>query len=255
MICIINSISKGLTELFLVFTIGGNGVIRFRDEVYELTTGTIVLVPAHSAVEYYTCKDSIWEFYWINLFGNYAIQSTDYIALEKGFLFRLNRISECLDRIKRLIGLKNDNKLQYELQISGLIFELLQEMIKQLFFEPDGNDSNPYYMKAAAYLEKHYMEQIDLKTLSKMFFISQNQLIRVFQEQFGYTPYEYLKRYRLLKACELLEQTCRPIGEVAHLTGFPNTSNFIHQFKAQYKLTPLGYRKSKAGKIGKKENL
>lgn len=78
-------------------------------------------------------------------------------------------------------------------------------------------------MKTAAYLEKHYMEQIDLKTLSKMFYISQNQLIRVFQEQFGYTPYEYLKRYRLLKACELLEQTCRPIGEIAHLIRFPNT--------------------------------
>lgn len=108
-------------------------MIRFRDEVYELTTGTIVLVPAHSIVEYYTSKDSIWEFYWINMFGNYAIQLTDYIALEKGFLFRVNRTAECLDRIKRLIELKNDNKLQYELQISGLIFELLQEMKKQLF--------------------------------------------------------------------------------------------------------------------------
>lgn len=235
---------QGIAGAFIIFTVGGKGFIRLDDKVYPLTAGVNVLVPPNTPMEYYTCDGSTWEFYWINLYGTYAIQTVHYILAEQESIFRISNITDCLDQIKYLIYLQDDNKFRFEFEVSQKIFELLQNIAKGLFLISGEDSQNDHYlMKIVAYIENHYAEPLHIKEVSENFHISQNQLIRSFLADIGYTPYEYLKRYRLLKACELLEMTNHPIAEIGALTGFQNSSNFIFQFKSQYNMTPLSYRK------------
>ena len=87
-----------------------------------------------------------------------------------------------------------------------------------------------------------------MEELAGRFYLSVNQFIRVFRAETGYTPYEYLKRYRLLKACELLRMTEIPVVEIGRRVGFPNASNFIYQFRRQMGQTPAMFRAQSGGR-------
>ena len=92
------------------------------------------------------------------------------------------------------------------------------------------------------YIQENYSENITLEDLKHRFFLSKNQIIRIFKKRTGYPPYEYLKRYRLTKACELLLGTSQNICEIAAQVGYHNASHFAAQFGAVYGMTPGEYR-------------
>ena len=92
------------------------------------------------------------------------------------------------------------------------------------------------------YIQENYTRKISLEEFSKQFFLSKNQIIRIFRKRTGYAPYEYIKHYRLLKACELLQGTEIPAGEVGSRVGYCNNSHFAAQFRECYGMTPSEYR-------------
>lgn len=234
----------GIEGTLIIFTVGGKGILQLKDNTHTLTAGTVAIIPPNMAMSYFTYPKREWEFYWITLSGVYATQIISYILEEQQSVFYISNLTDCLEKVKQLIYLEDENKFRFEFQVSQKISELLHEIIKILFLNFDENSSKDNLaVKIAAYIEKNYSEPIHLAKLCKNFHISQNQFIRIFQAEMGYTPYEYLKKHRLLKACEFLQMTNQPIEEIGKLVGFPNSSNFIFQFKAQYNVTPNTYRK------------
>jgi AraC-like DNA-binding protein len=58
------------------------------------------------------------------------------------------------------------------------------------------------------------------------------------------TVMDYLYDYRVLQACEMLNNTDKAVGEIALLCGFGNTSHFIKTFKSMLDCTPAKFRKN-----------
>ena len=53
---------------------------------------------------------------------------------------------------------------------------------------------------------------------------------------------QFLKTYRLEKACELLETTLLSIKEITAQVGVKDESHFMRDFKKSYSVTPSQYR-------------
>lgn len=70
-------------------------------------------------------------------------------------------------------------------------------------------------------------------------------LRRVFEDEFGVTPIQYLQTCRLLLAKSLLTDTRIPVAQVAVAAGFGSVRRFNHLFKERYRLTPTQLRKRK----------
>lgn len=68
------------------------------------------------------------------------------------------------------------------------------------------------------------------------------QLIRLFQQQTGLTPLQYLKRLRLKEAKDLLADGTLSIQEVLTQVGYENASQFSADFKCAFGLTPRQHR-------------
>ena len=79
-------------------------------------------------------------------------------------------------------------------------------------------------------------------------FVSTAHFIRAFKKETGLTPHQYLNRYRLVVATQLLEYSDRRVEEIAAEVGFSSSSHFISSFRRQYGCTPLHYREQLAGK-------
>lgn len=73
--------------------------------------------------------------------------------------------------------------------------------------------------------------------------LSPSYLSRVFHQSTGVTFQEYVSRFRLERACELLSTTSQSVTAIAFESGFQSISQFHRAFKAVYREPPLNYRK------------
>ena len=98
--------------------------------------------------------------------------------------------------------------------------------------------------QAADYIRTHYAEELDLDKLLQIAPMSKSHFLRVFREQMGTTPYNFLLCTRMTQAKELLVMTDLSVGAVAARVGFSSESNF----SAMTGQSPLQYRKSIANR-------
>ena len=97
-------------------------------------------------------------------------------------------------------------------------------------------------------LEDVTIEELDLDKLLQIAPMSKSHFLRVFREQMGTTPYNFLLCTRMTQAKELLVMTDLSVGAVAARVGFSSESNFSARFSAMTGQSPLQYRKSIANR-------
>ena len=73
--------------------------------------------------------------------------------------------------------------------------------------------------------------------------ISKFHMCRKFKEQTGVTIHSYISNQKIFLAKKLLEETLKPLCDIAFESGFSDSSHFTKAFKAQTGLTPSKYRK------------
>lgn len=74
--------------------------------------------------------------------------------------------------------------------------------------------------------------------------ISDRHLRRIFEEQLGVSPIQYLQTRRLHTAKQLLADTQLPITQIAWMSGFASVRRFNAAFAAHYKLNPTQLRRA-----------
>ena len=97
---------------------------------------------------------------------------------------------------------------------------------------------------AIRYIRENYMNKIYIHDLSNIAGLNEQYFIRFFGNVTGISPLDYINRYRIKKAAELLRTTDIKVYEVAEMSGFHNVGNFMKIFRSQIGQTPMVYRKS-----------
>ena len=82
----------------------------------------------------------------------------------------------------------------------------------------------------------------DLPKLLKMSGFSRTHFFRMFKNQTGTTPVEYVKRRRLREALLLLQESDLNISEIGDKVGWPDPFYFSKIFKAEIGMPPSVYR-------------
>jgi AraC-like DNA-binding protein len=96
--------------------------------------------------------------------------------------------------------------------------------------------------QAIAFIQQHYHEPITLQELADTLGVSKNYLGRIFHQEVGLTPWEYLIRYRVLRAKELLLTTGATVAEVAARVGFDTATYFNRIFQREVGCSPRAFR-------------
>jgi two-component system response regulator YesN len=101
------------------------------------------------------------------------------------------------------------------------------------------------------YIEKYYMNDISLLTVSEFVHMNHIYLSRLIKKETGKTFLDILTRTRMEKACEMLKDGSMKAYEVAELVGLRDSGYFSQVFKKYFGMTPSEYRESDLRKRGR----
>lgn len=135
-------------------------------------------------------------------------------------------------------------------QISRLIKnrELIREKYLTQNFMVEVSQSSlskddEFIVRLRQLLEQNLSEtDFNVKKLSSDLNISTTHLYRKLKALTGLSPVEFIRVFKLQKACEMLTNTNQSIKEIGYGLGFNNLSYFVKCFREQFGVTPSAFR-------------
>lgn len=91
-------------------------------------------------------------------------------------------------------------------------------------------------------LEATFAEPHSIADLARMARISPYHFLRTFKQVTGVTPHQWLLRARLRAAAQQLVAGRERVTDIALDVGFEDLSNFVRSFRAEFGVSPRGYR-------------
>jgi signal transduction histidine kinase/DNA-binding response OmpR family regulator len=96
-----------------------------------------------------------------------------------------------------------------------------------------------FIAKVLKYINENIQDsQLGVEFLAEELFLSRSQLYRKIKALTGQTANEFIRKIRLLKAKELIENGYDSIGEIGFKVGFSSPSYFTKCFKAEFGVLP-----------------
>jgi ligand-binding sensor domain-containing protein/DNA-binding response OmpR family regulator/nitrogen-specific signal transduction histidine kinase len=137
----------------------------------------------------------------------------------------------------------NKEELLIRLQKLITIRSLLAEKYKNLNkvnLEKNLNDKNTIFIQKAIKLIQENIDNTDYNAtvLATDLFLSESQLYRKLKALSTYSTAIFIRKVRLQKAKNLLENSAKTIAEICYETGFSNPSWFSKAFKKEFGFAP-----------------
>ncbi len=135
-----------------------------------------------------------------------------------------------------------------ELIIRGRLLSAWQLLYNNVYSDLiSGQHERPTYPllnKCIEIINTNYMYDFSLNELASAAGLSEGHFCRVFKDITGFTPFNYINRVRITKACGMLTCTDKKIADISAGCGFNNISYFNRTFKQIMKESPSVYRKN-----------
>lgn len=238
---------SGRRAFYLLYTVGGTGLLRIPDGEFTLRPGSAVLIDCEK-YQYYRTQTAPWDSIWLHFSGRAA---REYFRLiNPGAVSPLTPSEPAV-----FAGLMTGCREYFELSdirtnaaaalhVTRLLTALIDSRLVRARPTPgDGADFGAVE-RTVFYMKQHLGEPLRLETLARVAALSKYHFIRRFRAATGSSPHNYLTHLRVSRAKELLVTTDRTVADVAAEVGFSGSGNFIKAFRSATGRTPAEYRKS-----------
>ena len=106
-----------------------------------------------------------------------------------------------------------------------------------------GNSLRDFYIKEAfSFIEQNFQNDITIEDIAASCGLNRSYFGKIFHENMGKSPQEFLISYRMTKATELLKLTNLSIADIGNAVGYPNQLHFSRAFKNVYGISPRQWR-------------
>ena len=230
-------------DSYLLLSVVKGSLIVKTDSMIRVNAGHLVLIDCYAPHTYYTDEEC--ECYWIHFDGTMASIYFEEICNCIGNSFvpisdNDDSLSALMNLYSRVIG--NFSSLEYI--ISAQITAILQGFLcSGTSSDKFSKLNNTSIQNIRAFIDANFDQELSLDELASLAGFSQFHFLRLFKEQTGYTPHDYIQTVRLNHASYLLKNTNQPITEICYLCGYSSPSVFTTAFKNAYGVTPREYRR------------
>lgn len=241
----------------------GSSAVLINDEVYIAEAGSIAVVNPYEIHTNVDTLHHVGKYYLIIISMDFFPEHNPLgIDLRRIFISEGKRIMNFIAKDERIASVItrafeeiSEKKEHYKLVVQGLMSELFVLLLRS-YVRDDTAMPNAHgrgkraelISPALSMIFKEYRRKISLDELAAACNISKFHFTRLFEQEMGMSPFEYLKSYRISLAAAMLESGAQSIAEVAERCGFCDLSYFYRCYKKVRGVTPSARKKAISSK-------
>ncbi len=227
-------------SFLLAYVQEGNMLLDFRGKQQSVPPKHFMLIDCYQSHGYSTREGA--EVIWLHFDGVLARNYYEFIVSRLGNIFSMEDAFPALRKMNSILRAFAENHQFLEPLLSKYITDILTEfMVYNPGSGADGS-STEAVEKALMYISEHFTEDIPISRLAGISGLSDYYFIRIFRQNTGYTPHEYIVNRRMASARYLLKYTQLTVKEICFSTGFSCESVFCNAFRKHHRMTPRQYR-------------
>lgn len=221
---------KDQDKYIFQYTLSGHGEINIDGKIHQLKAGHAFIVNSPSNYRYYLPEQSTkWEFLYLTLYGNEARRCWEQVKKSDNQVVRFHPESPLIKLLKQIYDDSIEKKITNAYHGSSIAYQFLMELSLSLktvdkFME----DWSEGIISAVLFAQNYYQDDIGAEEMAEASKLSKYHFTRLFKEETGTTPIQYLTNIRLQKAIELLQHTRYTVDEIAQLVGYKN-ANYLNK--------------------------
>lgn len=229
-------------SFLITYIIDGNFNVYLNGEKVAAPAGSTVILNCYEPHEYDT--DSYFESIWLHFDGPGALELYEYITSNAGNILNCANPKAVKKIMKNLYQNTGIKRTLSESAMSAEIYSLLCELLNVTDAKFRKNVANEKSVaEAQKFIGENLGERLTVASIAQQVHMSVSHFSRVFKQQTGYSPYDYVLVTRLNVAKNCLRETNMSISEIAYKTGFNSESNFIFFFTSNTGISPGKFRK------------
>ena len=150
--------------------------------------------------------------------------------------------SAALDKHFRDLSILLKNLSGSMLPVLKGVTDMFEFLCSDVFMRKDSIRQDNPLDKVKLYIDKHYNEDLSLKYLGRLFFMSPEHLCRKFKDAYGISPLKYALELKISTAKNMLLHSEHSIKEISDQLGFSDVYAFSKSFKKSVGVPPGKYR-------------
>lgn len=243
----------------LTYILSGKGRYQVEGQFYNVETGDVIICNPgvrHQNIVLYKEEPTV-EFF--TGFQNYHFKNMppESICLKGGgYLLHLSAETkrEISKKCYEMLAENETCEVGKYFMLKAHLMQLLLLLMREILEEPHTKQMGCHfetYNKSYAvkriinYLNENYEHKISLDQIAHNMYLSPVYISKIFKEETGESPINYLIKIRLERAKEILSSSgSGSIKSIANEVGYEDVYHFSKLFKKYYGISPQHYRKT-----------
>lgn len=234
------------------FILSGKGELLTNDEhgnvvKHYIDAGNGFLIEPGHVTTYSADQDDPWEYVWIEFGGLRARECMEMAGISNETPVYIPDSLEGRYEIQHELSHIARGSEASSMELMGHMYLLMDQLRKHSTSrkQMQGGKLGEFYVREAMnYIEQNYTRDIKIEDIARRCGLERSYFGKVFKKVLGQSPQEFLIRFRMAKASDMLITTNRSVGDIGEAVGYPNLLHFSRAFKSIYGVSPRDYRQN-----------
>lgn len=217
---------------------------------YQIKSGQGFMMFPHQICTYIADREIPWEYAWLEFDGLRAKETIELAGISHDQPIYKARYKDIAEIMKSEMLYIVNHKDASSFHLIGHLHLFIDSFIRSssAMQSRQSNTLRDFYIKEAiSFIEQNFQNDISVEDIAHSCGLNRSYFGKIFHENMGKSPQEFLISYRMTKAAELLKLTKLSIGDVGNAVGYPNQLHFSRAFKNVYGISPRQWREENGG--------
>lgn len=237
------------------YCLSGTGMLysqngRKESDTFHIKSGQGFMIFPHQVCMYIADHEIPWEYVWIEFDGLRVKEAIELAGLKPEQPVYKARYKDISETMKEEMLYIVNHKEESPFHLIGHLYLFIDSFVRSSTSVPLGQGSSlrEFYLKEAiSFIEQNFQNDISVEDIAACCGLNRSYFGKIFHENMGKSPQEFLISYQMTKAAELLKLTALSVADIGNAVGYPNQLHFSRAFKNVYAISPRQWRLEHGG--------
>jgi len=215
----------------------GMGTVEIDGQTFYPEEGDTYFLQVGTRHHYFSDRNSPWKKVFINVSGSLLDSLIEGYGLKNAYYFKGLDLSKEMYSIFFLAKERREDSTEEIILILNSVFLKMREHMKGVGYSSDIAE------KIKEFLRNNAASRLKMEELCDYVSRSESQVIKIFKQAYGITPYAYFLNKKMKLAQDMLLNTNLSVKQIAGNLSFTDEYYFSNVFKKKIGISPAKFRK------------